>query len=343
MSNTFVPNQVADAEQNALAMIERLKQQKEGNAAESFFQPEALEQADAGPTNPEPEFEVPQFTQEPEVEATPEVAVEAQVEAPVAKDKIDPSDWKARFSGYKAKTDTTIYELRQQQKQLKDALDAQQKQNEELAKNLTTQAKSDYSVPDGTLTPELADELGKDGIDAVSRVAAAMAGKQVAALEARLDQMNQQLAATQQENEAKSQQQSTNEFFKSVITLVPDLYVVDADEGFVNYLNGHDQFGQHRRQLCQAAMNNGDVHGFARFYIDYKKQSSTNAKEALVTPRQSGANAPTQAKGKSSKIWRKGEFANMAKLVSLGKISQKEFNAAQVDYTNGIHEGRVRM
>jgi len=313
MSNVVIPNQIANAEEKAKAMIEGIKAQKEANEqviSESFFSPETLNNSDsAEPTNSEPNFE-------PQTVETPE---QTPVEAPAKKEKIDPEDWKSRFTGYKAKTDTTIYELRQNQKQLKEQLEAMQTQNRQLAGKISEQSKTDFSLPDGTLTDELMDELG-------------------------IDQMNQQLIYKQQEQEIEAQQKSTTDFAKSVLKIVPDLYAIDKDEGFVNFLNGYDEFGQQRRQLCQAAMNNFDVHGFARFYMEYQqKHTATNAKEALVTPKPGGSSDVTANKQKSRKIWRKGEFANMSKLLSIGKISQKEFDAAQADYTQGIQEGRVQL
>ena len=262
--------------------------------------------------------------------ATPSEQIEVGKEAtPVdVLDKAKPinDDWKARYSGYKASTDTTIHTLRNKVKEF----DLVQTENDSLREQLETAKYQTPAQPDG-----MADLFSQEELDGINKM-----------VEGRVDVL-QNKVDTLQDNakiqDARTKEQEANEKHYAIVDAVaksvPNYNEIDVDPGFRTYMNEPDSYGNVRVDLLEIAKNATppDVGRIVQFYVDYNalnENSNTNRstyteQELLQTPHSQSSGTVTPQQQGSGVQWNQATVNQFYKDKATGKIGPKEAAALE--------------
>jgi len=274
-----------------MSQLEKLKQEEaelEAQLTQKLgdpVEPTATTVEDGIQITPE-EKEAAEFIQEiviPPAQDTPEQP------APVKR-----TNWKKRFTGYKASSDATIYEQRQE-------LEALRAQMVNLSEQLVNSqdAKREVQGEDmfkDAFTDDEVDTFGADGLDVVKKVTKVAIDNQVKPLKAQLakaelDRLKSMKLAS--ENELRS---SYNKFTIALESLVPDYKDLNADPGFLEWIKQPDEHsGLPRISLLRNAESKRDVKRTSDFFIEFKAAQTPNI-EKYITPIGSGSTPRPQQK-----------------------------------------------
>ena len=186
------------------------------------------------------------------------------------------TNWKKRFTNYKASTDATINGLRRDLIGLKD-------QNTMLLRELQSarvdaaQREVQGDLFEGAFTQDDEDTFGAEGLEVVKKAAKVAIERQVKPLEKELQQhkearLNDMARATQNEKRAEYQG-----FLSRLETLVPEYAELNADSKFLKWLGQADEYsGYVRKDLLRKAEASRDVVRVADFFMDYLRTQSPN-------------------------------------------------------------------
>lgn len=229
--------------------------------------------------------------------------IETIVIPPAEEETIQPApkpreNWKKRYTGYKASTDATIFEQRQELEQLR-AYQAQTMEELQLLKNAKREVQGEDMFKDAFTESEV-DTFGADGLDVVKKAAKVAIDSQVKPLKeqiakAELDRVKSMKIAS--ENERKA---SYERFTSSLGTLVPDFKELNSDPKFLEWIKQPDEHsGLPRISLLRRAEGTRDVKRTSDFFNDYKRtlvpvQTSPPEIEKYITPLGSGGQPPPQ-------------------------------------------------
>lgn len=235
---------------------------------------EELEQALSTPQEEEPTE--PVKTKEIKVEEpTP------QVIAPDLQKDLDTSI--KRYNNYKASTDITIRNQRQELAEMKETVANLLTQ----VANLKTQKVEERKVA-SYFSDEDKEILGESTIDSIDKSLKDVVNSKVAPLEQQLAMERQQNRERIKRERAALEEAKRQEFSNKLYTVVPDFQKIIADSKFrVDYMNEVDPYsGRTRRDLFNRAETEGDVMRVASFFTDYKAQfvAKNKALEEHVVP-----------------------------------------------------------
>lgn len=209
-------------------------------------------------------------------------------------EKSKRTNWKKRYTNFKASADTTIFQLRQENAQLKENVVALRGDINDLNGQLDALKPSTF---DGSITQEDEDTIGPDAVRIMKKTTEAVSKPLQKELEAlRKEKLEAEARA------AKAARQSASESFKGKIeSLVEDFDSLDVNPKFMTYLDETDPLtGQPRRVFFDKAVSYGDFVRTAGFYNDFAKTLPQSKAEILgkkVSPLGGGA-TPTGGVGK---------------------------------------------
>lgn len=281
--------------------LERLK--AEEAEAEAMFSNPSTEEAPA----PQAEPQFIETTTEPHTQDELEAAefMEQSITAPEPTEFADPqpvpvegrpkpkrTDWKKRFTNFKASADTTIYELRSEisslKSQLSIALD-----DARLAKAAAHEAGTTKDPFDGVFSEEDEATFGADGLDVVKKATKTAIDKATKPLQDRLDAAEKQRIDSLNREASASAQIQYDKFINGLETLVPNFRTVDTDPGFLKWMKQPDTYsGITRASLFGKAEDARDVARVAEFFVEYSQLTAPiDQMEKHITP-VGGGSAP---------------------------------------------------
>jgi len=260
----------------------------------------------------------------------------APVEAAEEKAKVDPEDYKERFSRYKATTDSTIHGLRTE-------LAVERDRNQELEDRLKTleEAVASAPAPNGAGV-----QLSEDELDLLDEETAAVVRKivdaQVKPLQERQKVTDSELERERNLRVADAQEKKAQSFQSRLTDIVADALTLDKDPEFRKWLSGFDDVsGRQRLELARAAKAADDVHRVASFYQDWQaEQGRADPREEYISPdRAADAGPPGAPTGRQ---WTRAEIKGFYAAKREGQIAPEEAKRIEQDIFAAQREGRIR-
>lgn len=192
------------------------------------------------------------------------------------------------------------------------------------------------------VTEQDVEAFGPDLVDMIRRAAREIADEEMGPIKAKLEATEAELAATKGtvETVATTQSRSTKDkFMGELAQLVPDWSTVNADTGFLQWLNEVDAFaGVPRQELLDDAAAKFDAQRVARIFNAYKDTTAPPApppapKDDLTRLVQPGSNrvpAPTEAPAKP-KTWTAQAIDDFYKAMARGDYKGREADAKRIE------------
>lgn len=283
---------------------------KQAEEAQRLFEQRNGDPASTEVLDPPPQDEVP-----PKVEADP----------PPAPAEAKPENWELRYRNYKAGTDETIHQLRQETAALRGEL-------------LELKEKRVESTDSGFLTDEEREEYGDLAV-LIERVAKAMVERELAPTRQKVDSIAERSAETDRDR-----------FEDGLTKRVKDWKVVNEDPRFIAWLNEVDDFsGQQRTALIHHAAAARDVDRVAAFFTAFKElpgapqaRQQRDPKERELAGNHRGEGEPPASNQK--RTYSNDEIRNLydQRLRGAYKGRDQEWRAIEADISAAVDEGRIR-
>jgi len=220
--------------------------------------------------------------------ATPQEVVEDSVQP----EKPARTNWKKRYTNFKASTDTTIFQLRQENATLKESLVGLRGNIADLTEQLTALKPSTF---DGVITQEDEDTIGPDAVKIMKKTSEALSKP----LEEKLKQLEDEKRAREVADAKASRADASAGFKGKLVSLVEDFDKVDLNPKFLQYLGETDpQTGVPRKEFFDRAVAYGDFVRTAGFYNDFAR-SLPQSKESILAKKVApiGGGATPSAEG----------------------------------------------
>jgi len=235
-------------------------------------------------------------------------------------------NWEHRFKVLQGKYNAEIPRLAGENKELKTKLQEIEVSLDQLK-----------NKPEPLVKPEEIEEYGEGLIDVARRIAR----EELAGKDAEIRQLKTQLDLISNVTTQKVE----TDFFSSLVSMVPDWEQVNQDPKFLTWLDEVDELtGQTRQTLLSNAEKSRDAARTAKFFLAYKKTStswaanSTAALESQLTPSTNKApNAPP-----AKKIWTRAEVSDFYARSRRGEVSDADAIAIEADIMSAQIEGRIR-
>jgi hypothetical protein len=193
-------------------------------------------------------------------------------------------------------------------------------------------------VPD-----EIRELLGEDTINAIKRIAASEAGKQIAPLKEKADAA----AATAEQVSADRAATARERFMDALSARVPNYQQIDARDDWKQWLAQIDPMARRQRQeILTEAAQALDVEGVAIFFEAFSQVAGIKSGAVKGGP-PAHMEAPPQA-GKSSvpavdkRSWTKAQMAQAYKDMALNKYTREEAAKLDAELVAAAREGRVK-
>lgn len=267
-------------------------------------------------------------TEEQEQEPTGEVTetVEDTQEETTEEPKKERTNWKKRYTNYKAHADATIHQLRQDKIRLKESVDTLTDKIDVLSKTLA-EVKESEALPDDLLTQDERDLLGDETISAMEKMQRAMNDKFVKPLQDQLERERELRKKAEAQAVEDDKAQNSARFLAKLEGLVPDYREINVNPSFINYMEEADaDSGFTRKYIFKQAEALGDVGRVAQFFKEFKASTNkrTEKLEEKVTPSNS------QSSPKPARNEKEGWF------------TRQEIDAFYDDSIRGAFDGREK-
>lgn len=229
-----------------------------------------------------------------------------------------------RFGKYKAKTDTTIFELRTETRTLREnilTLTERAEAAEKLSRSESTPVESLFSK-------DVEDILGTETVSAI-RDAISKTNERVDRAEAKVKE-----SETKQQSERikKDELEAYESFVSSLEFFVPDVRILNKDQSFLSWLSIQDVTGTPRIQRLQAAQKIGDIERVASFFKEYKASLQPIKQEIPKNPSKDSIASRVGPVQKSS--------SSEVKKESTGEITVSFIRNFEADVSRGKYKGR---
>lgn len=265
-------------------------------------------------------------------------------EEPTDEPQVEADDFKQKYNTLQGKYNAEVPKLHQQLRQLTEKLNAFEQAQEEKQKTESAKPRERVSY----VTDADREEFGEELIDVQRRVAREVAQD----YEERFEKQEAIIKALQKKLDNTGAQVGEMSFSQKLQVLVPDFAQIDNDPKWVEWLNEYDPMvrGQ-RREIAQAAFNNGDAEAVADYVKLFKQQMSggepVNNRQAelekQVAPNRSVTNGKKSA-SREARLYTQKEMDNqwnkIRTLSSRGKYDEAE--KLEAELTSAYLEGRVR-
>ena len=299
--------------------VEEAAKRAEELHAQLYNQPNTEPPSDpVPPTDPDP---APQ---------DPPVDTEAKDPQDPPKDPPQEDPWEHKYKVMEGKYRAEVPRLAADNRDLRQKLDALTAQFESLKSQASTPAQS-------LISPEDREKYGDDLLDVIKRTAQ----EQVAAKDAEINDLKRRLDGVHQDT-AKNAEVT---FFDRLGELVPDWVTINAEDGFLKWLDEYDEFtGKTRQELISDAENAKDATRVARFFTKWKAEqnqsvaASQRALESQVVP---DSNKVVKAPA-GKRYFTRAEIAQFYQAAKRGEISSKDMVAMEAEIHAATLDGRVR-
>jgi hypothetical protein len=277
------------------------------------------------PPAPNPNPNPDPAPQDPPADPAPK---DPQDPPPQDQHKEDP--WEHKYKVMEGKYRAEVPRLAADNREMRQKLDALTAELESL--------KSKASEPTQSLiSAEDREKYGDDLLDVIKRAAqeqVAAKDQEIAELKRRLDGVHQDTAKTAEVT-----------FYDRLGELVPDWVTINAEEGFLKWLDEYDEFtGRTRQDLLSDAENARDAVRVARFFTKWKAEqqsfvaTSQRALEAQVVPDSNKVVKAPQGK----RFFTRGEISAFYAAARRGEVSAKDMVAMEAEIHAATLEGRIR-
>lgn len=271
--------------------------------------------------------------------ATVEVLDTAQVVTP-SPQEVAPveEDWKKRFTGYKASTDTTIHNLRQKASQF----DLTVSENAKLKAQLEEAQKSIPQTPDDMLAL-----FSEEEVNGFTK----MLDSRVGGLQGKVDELQAEVDRTRQSEAQAAAQQAHVAVVDAVKAAVPEYDTIDRHPEFKKWIGEPDTFGNIRYELLVKAKQSSppDVGRIVSIYREFADKAVQNTQEPIApkptiqelmqAPKSipTGGNQPItpQVPGR---VWNTATSSQFYKDKALGKYSPEEAQALEADLYRALKQ-----
>lgn len=238
--------------------------------------------------------------------------------------------WEHKYKVMEGKYRAEVPRLAADNRDMRQKLDALTAELESLKSKATAPAQSLISAEDR-------EKYGDDLLDVIKRTAQ----EQVAAKDAEIAELKRRLDGVHQDT-AKTAEVT---FYDRLGELVPDWVTINAEEGFLKWLDEYDEFtGRTRQDLLSDAEKARDAVRVARFFTKWKAEqtqsvaTSQRALEAQVVPDSNKVVKAPQGK----RFFTRGEIAAFYAAVRRGEVSSKDMVAMEAEIHAATVEGRIR-
>jgi len=310
-----IPRKVQEAAERAEALHKAVYETKDG---EPKTDPTSQDPAPVDP--PAPENQV--APDNPNSVTTP------PTEPPDTPKQDD--QWEQRYRVIEGKYRAEVPRLNAENRELKQQFESLKNELEQL-KSRGTQSTSSL------ISNEDREKYGDDLLDVIKRAAQ----EQVAAKDAEIAELKRSLE-TVHTTTSKNAEVS---FFDRLGQLHPDWVTINADEGFLKWLDEYDEFtGRTRQDLLSEAEQARDAERVSRFFASWKASNKTNVTnsqrslESQVTPDSNRVVTPPAGK----RFFTRGEIAEFYAAVRRGEVGAKEMVAMESEIHTATIEGRIR-
>lgn len=260
----------------------------------------------------------------PQVEDPPKV----ETDPPPAPVETKPENWELRYRNYKAGTDETIHQLRQETAALRGEL-------------LELKEKRVESTDSGFLTDEEREEYGDLAV-LIERVAKAMVERELAPTRQKVESIAERSAETERDR-----------FEDGLTRRVKDWKVINEDPRFIAWLNEVDDFsGQQRTVLIHHAAAARDVDRVAAFFASFTKEfpnGGTPPVQPKRDPKERELAGNHRGDGEPPASTQKRTYSNDEiralydqRLRGAYKGRDQEWRAIEADISAAVDEGRIR-
>lgn len=265
----------------------------------------------------------------PPTDQTPEPP-EVETDPPPAPVEAKPENWELRYRNYKAGTDETIHQLRQETAALRG----------EVAALKEKQVEATHASSSGFLTDEEREEYG-DLAGLIERVAKQMVERELAPTRQKVDSIEERSAETERDR-----------FEDGLTKRVKDWKVINEDPRFIAWLNEVDDFsGQQRTTLIHHAAAARDIERVAAFFTAFTKElpGGTPPVPPKRDPRAREFPEAHRGEGEPPASGQKRTYSNDEirslydqKRRGAYKDRDQEWRSIEADISAAVAEGRIR-
>lgn len=249
---------------------------------------------------------------------------------PPAQDPPQENPWEHKYKVMEGKYRAEVPRLAAENRDLRQKFDALTAEIESLKSQQSTPAQS-------LISPEDREKYGDDLLDVIKRTAQ----EQVAAKDAEIEQLKRRLDGVHQDT-AKTAEVA---FYDRLGETVPDWVTINADEGFLKWLDEYDEFtGRTRQELLSDAEQARDASRVARFFTKWKaeqNQSVATSQRALESQVVPDTNKVVKAPA-GKRFFTRAEIAQFYQAAKRGEISSKDMVAMEAEIHAATLDGRIR-
>jgi len=205
------------------------------------------------------------------------------------------TNWKKRFTNFKASADATIYDLRTEVSTLKGQMATIYEELSTLRKEGTKATQKDPFT--GVFTEEDEATFGADGLDIVKKGTQAAIENATKPLRDQLAKADSDRIASLKKAAHDAETERYGKFISRLGELVPEYKKLNYDSKFLAWMGQADTYsGITRSQLFKRAEDAKDVARVAEFFVEYQHAHKRPVSEAekYITP-VGGPGAPTAA------------------------------------------------
>lgn len=249
------------------------------------------------------------------------------------------TNWKKRFIGLQKSHEATVHAHKREVMELKAKMADLE---EALFKLRSAKQEVQGDVFDGVFSQEDEDTFGAEGLDIVKKAAKTAMDKQLKPLQEELRRQEEARIKQLKSQSVAERQAAYQQFLDRLGSLVPEYAELNVDKGFLNWMNGADDFsGAPRGDLFRKAEAAGDVLRVADFFMQYKEQQKPKQKpipkdvERHVTPVGSGGSSPGPRTQPKTTYYRESDINKFYNDVLKGRYAGRK---AVVDATEAAIE-----
>lgn len=255
-------------------------------------------------------------------------ATDPQDQPPADQPKEDP--WEHKYKVMEGKYRAEVPRLAAENRDLRQKFDALTAQFESFKSQANEPAQS-------LISPEDREKYGDDLLDVIKRTAQ----EQVAAKDREIEDLKRRLDGVHQDT-AKTAEVT---FYDRLGELVPEWVSINGEDGFLKWLDEHDEFtGKTRQELLSEAENARDASRVARFFTKWKAeqtQSVANSQRALESQVVPDSNKVVKAPT-GKRYFTRAEIAQFYQAARRGEISSKDMIAMEAEIHAATLDGRIR-
>ena len=313
------------------------------------------------PEQQEPPEQQQQDQQKPEQQEPEQQPTQSQEDQKPALNE-EAEHWRIRFINYKKSTDQTIYNLRQENKALTEAVNLLKAK----VKTLEEQAKQLDEIQKSTLSEKLKSELGDDTASVINEYIT----KVVEPLQKENELLKQQLEGVQNITTEAATGTQTQRVADKLRQMMPYFDLVDNDPRFLQYIEYLDPYSQKPiKMLIQEAIKTENLRYLYDVYTDFynllvqqqqQAQGQNPQQPPIKNPFSQTEEAPPKkeeiekrtgvagtsgadvAPEQSKRIWTKEAIKQFYVDKALRRISPEDAKKLEADIQRAYKEGRIR-